>query len=180
VDDAAGEAFDKTAKLLDLDYPGGKLLAELATQGRAEQFRLPRPMLNSNDLNFSFSGLKTAAALLIGKHEMNSQTRADIAFAFEDAVTDVLVKKSVTALNITGLQQLVVAGGVGANSRLRQKLLHHLSGTDITVFFPALEFCTDNGAMIALAGALRLQQLDERLRAGGSFTVKARWNLEDL
>lgn len=180
VDDAAGEAFDKTAKLLDLDYPGGKLLAELATQGQAGRFKLPRPMLNSNDLNFSFSGLKTAAALLIGKHEMNSQIRADIAFAFEDAITDVLVKKSVTALNITGLQQLVVAGGVGANSRLRQKLLHHLSEAGITVFFPALEFCTDNGAMIALAGALRLQQLNELPRAGSSFTVKARWNLEDL
>lgn len=183
VDDAAGEAFDKTAKLLGLDYPGGKLLADLATQGQPGRFRLPRPMLNSNDLNFSFSGLKTAAALLINKHKQkaSTQTRADIALAFEDAVTDVLVKKSITALKITRLQQLVVAGGVGANSRLRQKLQHHLAGTGIVVFFPELEFCTDNGAMIALAGALRLQQLNEKPPGSdGSFTIKARWNLEDL
>ncbi|MXS85579.1 tRNA (adenosine(37)-N6)-threonylcarbamoyltransferase complex transferase subunit TsaD [Nitrosomonas sp. HPC101] len=181
VDDAAGEAFDKTAKLLGLGYPGGKLLAQLATQGQAGRFELPRPMLNSKDLNFSFSGLKTAAALLIRKQETNAQTRADIASAFEDAITDVLVKKSVTALKTTGLQQLVVAGGVGANSCLRQKLLHHLAETGATVFFPELEFCTDNGAMIALAGALRLQQLNEELPGSdGRFTVKARWNLEDL
>ncbi|MCC6915969.1 tRNA (adenosine(37)-N6)-threonylcarbamoyltransferase complex transferase subunit TsaD [Nitrosomonas sp.] len=180
VDDAAGEAFDKTAKLLGLNYPGGKLLAELAAQGQAGRFRLPRPMLNSHDLNFSFSGLKTAAALLINRHEANNQIRADIAFAFEDAITDVLVRKSLTALSATGLKQLVVAGGVGANSRLRQKLLHHLTKISVTVFFPELEFCTDNGAMIALAGALRLQQLNKLPGTNGSFTVKARWNLEDL
>lgn len=180
VDDAAGEAFDKTAKLLGLDYPGGKLLAELATQGRAGRFKLPRPMLNSNDLNFSFSGLKTAAALLVNKHREDGQTRSDIAFAFEDAVTDVLVRKSLAALSTTGLKQLVVAGGVGANSRLRQKLTYHLTETGATVFFPELEFCTDNGAMIALAGALRLQQLNELPKTNGSFTVKARWNMENL
>jgi N6-L-threonylcarbamoyladenine synthase len=181
VDDAAGEAFDKTAKLLGLDYPGGKLLADLATQGQPKRFKLPRPMLHSNDLNFSFSGLKTAAALLIHKQKMDTQTRADVALAFEEAITDVLVKKAVTALKLTELQQLVVAGGVGANSRLRQKLSHQLADTGITVFFPELEFCTDNGAMIALAGALRLQQLNN-LPPGsdGSFTVKARWNLEDI
>lgn len=181
VDDAAGEAFDKTAKLLGLGYPGGKLLADLATRGQLNRFRLPRPMLNSNDLNFSFSGLKTAAALLISKQKVDPQTRSDIALAFEDAVTDVLVKKSITALKATGLRQLIVAGGVGANNRLRQKLQHSLTGTDIAVFFPELEFCTDNGAMIALAGALRLQQLNEKLpETDGSFTIKARWNLEDL
>ncbi|BBL34542.1 tRNA N6-adenosine threonylcarbamoyltransferase [Nitrosomonas stercoris] len=181
VDDAAGEAFDKTAKLLGLDYPGGSLLAELATQGQPKRFKLPRPMLHSHDLNFSFSGLKTAAALLINKQEMDAQTRADVALAFEEAITDVLVKKSVTALKTTGLQQLVVAGGVGANSRLRQKLQHQLVDTAVTVFFPELEFCTDNGAMIALAGALRLQQLNTLPPpANGSFTVKARWNLADL
>lgn len=179
VDDAAGEAFDKTAKLLGLDYPGGKLLADLATQGQAGRFKLPRPMLNSNNLNFSFSGLKTAATLLVNQYGENSQARADIAFSFEDAVTDVLVKKSLTALNTTGLKQLVVAGGVGANSRLRQKLLHQLTEIGTTVFFPELEFCTDNGAMIALAGALRLQH-NELRKTNGSFTVKARWNLEDL
>lgn len=181
VDDAAGEAFDKTAKLLGLSYPGGKLLADLATHGQLNRFKLPRPMLNSHDLNFSFSGLKTAVALLINKQQTDFQTRADIALAFEEAVTDVLVKKSITALKTTGLQQLVVAGGVGANSRLRQKLQHSLVGTGIAVFFPKLEFCTDNGAMIALAGALRLQQLDGKLpKTDGSFTIKARWNLEDL
>jgi len=180
VDDAAGEAFDKTAKLLGLGYPGGKLLAELATQSQAGQFKLPRPMLNSNDLNFSFSGLKTATALLIHQHKTSNQDRADIAHAFEDAVTDVLVKKSTAALNLTGLKQLVVAGGVGANSRLRQKLQHHLGDIGISIFFPELEFCTDNGAMIALAGALRLQQRDGLHEPNGSFTVKARWNLEDL
>src|SRR5690606_37756289 len=129
VDDAAGEAFDKTAKLLGLGYPGGKLLAQLATQGQAWRFELPRPMLNSKDLNFRFSGLKTATALLIRNQETNAQTLAEIALAFENAITDVLVKKSVTALNTTGLQQLVVAGGVGANSCLRQKLLNHLAET---------------------------------------------------
>lgn len=181
VDDAAGEAFDKTAKLLGLAYPGGKLLADLATHGQPNKFRLPRPMLNSNDLNFSFSGLKTAAALLINQQKVDDQTRADIALAFEEAITDVLVKKSITALQTTGLQQLVVAGGVGANSRLRQKLQHSLAETGITVFFPELEFCTDNGAMIALAGALHLQQLNEKLSGpDGSFTIKARWNMEDL
>ncbi len=180
VDDAAGEAFDKTAKLLGLGYPGGKFLAELATQGQMGRFKLPRPMLNSNDLNFSFSGLKTATALLIHQHKTSSQDRADIAYAFEDAVTDVLVKKSTAALNFTGLKQLVVAGGVGANSRLRKKLQHHLGGIGISIFFPELEFCTDNGAMIALAGALRLQQCNGLHEPSGSFTVKARWNLEDL
>lgn len=180
VDDAAGEAFDKTAKLLGLDYPGGRSLSELAAKGRAERFRLPRPMLHSNDLNFSFSGLKTAAALLIDKHEATAQTRADIAFAFEDAVTDVLVKKSVSALKMTGLQRLVVAGGVGANARLRQKLRQYFSSTDISVFFPELEFCTDNGAMIALAGALRFQHIRDPLESVGSFTVRPRWNLEEL
>jgi N6-L-threonylcarbamoyladenine synthase len=178
VDDAAGEAFDKTAKLLGLGYPGGQSLAKLATSGQARQFKLPRPMLRSGDLNFSFSGLKTAVAMLINKHEPTAQTHADIALAFEDAVTDVLVEKSLSALRVTGLQQLVVAGGVGANSRLRQKLLHHTTLIGATVFFPELEFCTDNGAMIALAGALRLQYISDSSTTADSFTVKARWNLE--
>lgn len=178
VDDAAGEAFDKTAKLLGLGYPGGQSLAKLATSGQAGQFKLPRPMLRSGDLNFSFSGLKTAVATLINKHEPTAQTHADIALAFEDAVTDVLVEKSLSALRVTGLQQLVVAGGVGANSRLRQKLLHHTTLIGATVFFPELEFCTDNGAMIALAGALRLQYISDSSTTADSFTVKARWNLE--
>lgn len=177
VDDAAGEAFDKTAKLLGLGYPGGQSLAKLATSGQTGRFKLPRPMLRSGDLNFSFSGLKTAVAMLINKHEPTAQTHADIALAFEDAVTDVLVEKSLSALKVTGLQQLVVAGGVGANSRLRQKLLHHTTLIGTTVFFPELEFCTDNGAMIALAGALRLQYISGSSTTADSFTVKARWNL---
>jgi N6-L-threonylcarbamoyladenine synthase len=180
VDDAAGEAFDKTAKLLGLGYPGGQSLAKLAITGQAGRFKLPRPMLHSGDLNFSFSGLKTAVATLVSKHETASQTHADIAFAFEDAVTDVLVEKSLSALKMTGLKQLVVAGGVGANTRLRQKLAHRMSSLGITVFFPELEFCTDNGAMIALAGALRLQHINNSSRTAASFTVKARWDLEAL
>ena len=178
VDDAAGEAFDKTAKLLGLGYPGGQSLANLATRGQAGRFKLPRPMLHSGDLNFSFSGLKTAVALLISKHEAAPQMHADIARAFEDAVTDVLVEKSLTALEMTGLQQLVVAGGVGANAQLRQKLSHRLTALGATVFFPELEFCTDNGAMIALAGALRLQHINNAPRTADRFTVKARWQLE--
>lgn len=178
VDDAAGEAFDKTAKLLALGYPGGQSLANLATRGQAGRFKLPRPMLHSGDLNFSFSGLKTAVALLISKHEATPQTHADIARAFEDAVTDVLVEKSLSALEMTGLQQLVVAGGVGANTQLRQKLSHRLAALGATVFFPELEFCTDNGAMIALAGALRLQHINDAPRTADRFTVKARWQLE--
>lgn len=178
VDDAAGEAFDKTAKLLGLGYPGGQSLANLATRGQAGRFKLPRPMLHSGDLNFSFSGLKTAVALLISKHEAAPQMHADIARAFEDAVTDVLVEKSLSALEMTGLQQLVVAGGVGANAQLRQKLSYRLTALGATVFFPELEFCTDNGAMIALAGALRLQHINNAPRTADRFTVKARWQLE--
>ncbi|MDT8363965.1 MAG: tRNA (adenosine(37)-N6)-threonylcarbamoyltransferase complex transferase subunit TsaD [Nitrosomonas sp.] len=181
VDDAAGEAFDKTAKLLGLGYPGGQMLEKMAQAGRPEKFRLPRPMLRSGDLNFSFSGLKTAVALLIGRHEKNATIYADIALAFEEAVTDVLVAKSMAAIKMTGLQRLVVAGGVGANTRLRQKLLQRMQAEgDATVFFPELTFCTDNGAMIALAGALRLQLAHSLPECSGSFSVKARWPLDEI
>lgn len=179
VDDAAGEAFDKTAKLLGLGYPGGQSLAKLASNGRAGRFKLPLPMLHSGDLNFSFSGLKTAVAMLINQQEISTQNHADIAFAFEDAVTDILVAKSLAALKVTNLSQLVVAGGVGANKRLRQKLSYHTLSIGVTVFFPELEFCTDNGAMIALAGALRLQNISGSSTTADSFTVKARWSLEN-
>lgn len=180
VDDAAGEAFDKTAKLLGLGYPGGQRLEEIARTGQPGKFRLPRPMLHSGDLNFSFSGLKTAVALLIEQHKEDSESYADIALAFEEAVTDVLVTKSAAALTMTGLQRLVVAGGVGANARLRQKLLQRIQADGTTVFFPELVFCTDNGAMIALAGALRLQYAQSLPKCNGSFSVKARWPLDEI
>jgi N6-L-threonylcarbamoyladenine synthase len=181
VDDAAGEAFDKTAKLLGLGYPGGAALSQLARQGRPGQFRLPRPMLNSGDLNFSFSGLKTAVLTLLNKQENSEQIRADIALAFQDAVVEVLTEKSLAALAQSGLKQLVVAGGVGANEQLRRALSEKAAAQGATVFYPELEFCTDNGAMIAFAGAMRLQAMPESTRQPArSFNVHARWNLEML
>jgi len=181
VDDAAGEAFDKTAKLLGLGYPGGAALSKLAQLGQAGRFRLPRPMLNSGDLNFSFSGLKTAVLTLINKQEITQQTRADIALAFQEAIVEVLTEKSLTALSRTGLTQLVVAGGVGANDQLRQNLSSKASAKGAAVFYPELEFCTDNGAMIAFAGAMRLQASPDKIwPPASSFTVNARWNLEML
>ncbi|MDP1549677.1 MAG: tRNA (adenosine(37)-N6)-threonylcarbamoyltransferase complex transferase subunit TsaD [Nitrosomonas sp.] len=181
VDDAAGEAFDKTAKLLGLGYPGGAALSKLAQLGQAGRFRLPRPMLNSGDLNFSFSGLKTAVLTLINKQEITQQTRADIALAFQEAIVEVLTEKSLTALSRTGLTQLVVAGGVGANDQLRQNLSSKASAEGAIVFYPELEFCTDNGAMIAFAGAMRLQASPDKIwPPASSFTVNARWNLEML
>lgn len=181
VDDAAGEAFDKTAKLLGLGYPGGAALSKLAQLGQPGCFKLPRPMLNSGDLNFSFSGLKTAVLTLINKHEITPQTCADIALAFQDAVVEVLTEKSLAALSQTGFTQLVVAGGVGANDQLRQNLSNKAALRGATVFYPELEFCTDNGAMIAFAGAMRLQTMHkEDWQPASSFTVKARWNLEML
>ncbi|MEO7559620.1 MAG: tRNA (adenosine(37)-N6)-threonylcarbamoyltransferase complex transferase subunit TsaD [Nitrosospira sp.] len=183
VDDAAGEAFDKTAKLLGLGYPGGPALSKLADEfsssGQQGRFKLPRPMLHSGDLNFSFSGLKTAVLTLINKHEITEQTRGGIALAFQEAVVDVLTAKSLAALAKTGLTQLVVAGGVGANRQLRRSLCHNTEKTGATVFFPELEFCTDNGAMIAFAGAMRLQSPGIRDREpDDTFTIKARWDLE--
>ncbi|MBY0483818.1 tRNA (adenosine(37)-N6)-threonylcarbamoyltransferase complex transferase subunit TsaD [Nitrosomonas sp.] len=181
VDDAAGEAFDKTAKLLGLGYPGGAALSKLAQQGQSGRFKLPRPMLNSGDLNFSFSGLKTAVLTLINKQEITQQTSADIALAFQEAIVEVLTEKSLTALSRTDLTQLVVAGGVGANDQLRQNLSSKASAKGATVFYPELEFCTDNGAMIAFSGAMRLlASPDKNWPPASSFTVNARWNLEML
>lgn len=181
VDDAAGEAFDKTAKLLGLGYPGGAALSKLALQGQPGRFKLPRPMLNSGDLNFSFSGLKTAVLTLVNKQKMDQQTCADIALAFQQAVVEVLTKKSLAALSQTGFTQLVVAGGVGANQQLRENLTIKAAQNGATVFYPELEFCTDNGAMIAFAGALRLQAFGyKNQQPANSFTVKARWDLEIL
>lgn len=178
VDDAAGEAFDKTAKLLGLDYPGGPALAKLAEQGTPGRFKLPRPMLNSGDLNFSFSGLKTAVLTLVHKQgALSDQTRADIAYAVQEAIVDVLVAKSVTALKMTKLKRLVIAGGVGANKLLRENLSQSVAGMNCSVFYPEFQFCTDNGAMIAFAGAMRLLHASP-MEYG--FTVKPRWNLDGM
>jgi N6-L-threonylcarbamoyladenine synthase len=178
LDDAAGEAFDKSAKLLGLGYPGGPALAKLAASGRPGLYKLPRPMLHSGNLDFSFSGLKTAVLTLVRQSGDDMQTRADIAYATQEAIVDILAHKARAALAQTGLTQLVVAGGVGANQMLRQRLSSDIGKRGGRVFYPDLEFCTDNGAMIAFAGALRLaeQQGTKDYR----FNVKPRWNLQEI
>jgi N6-L-threonylcarbamoyladenine synthase len=174
LDDAAGEAFDKTAQLLGLGYPGGLALSLLAEKGKPH-FDLPRPLIHSKDLNFSFSGLKTAVLHLIRAQEnLTDEIKADVAFAFQEAITDVLTKKCLHALDQTGLKKLVVSGGVGANKQLRQKLVSGFAQKNYEVFFPRLEFCTDNGAMIAFAGAMRLET---SLKRDLGFSVKPRWQL---
>jgi N6-L-threonylcarbamoyladenine synthase len=176
-DDAAGEAFDKTAKLLGLSYPGGPELAKLAERGRRGAVALPRPMKDSGDLNMSFSGLKTAVVTLARREPATEQRNADIAREFEDAIVDVLAAKSLAALDATGLTRLVVAGGVGANRTLRHRLVASVTAQGGHVYFPDTQFCTDNGAMIALVGALRM-----RLDAAGDygFTIRPRWELESV
>ncbi len=176
LDDAAGEAFDKTAQLLELDYPGGPAVSKLAETGNTARFKLPRPMLNSGDLNFSFSGLKTAVLTLRNKHPEDA-AKADIAAAFQAAMVDVLAAKSMQALEQTGSQQLVVAGGVGANRQLRQRLVDETGKRGARVFFPPMDLCTDNGAMIAFAGAMRIQQGQT---GPAAFSVKPRWDLQEL
>jgi N6-L-threonylcarbamoyladenine synthase len=176
-DDAAGEAFDKSAKLLGLPYPGGPQLAELATQGRPGHCALPRPMLDRPGYEFSFSGLKTAVLLAVRAQPLDAQRRADIARGLQDAVVDILCARSVRALEYTGHTQLVVAGGVGANRELRVRLQRELTARGGQVFFPRPEFCTDNAAMIAMAGLMRLEA-GERPAAGGE--VRARWPLAEL
>jgi len=175
-DDAAGEAFDKTAKLLGLGYPGGPALSRLAEDGVAGRVRLPRPMLGSGDLDFSFSGLKTAVATLLRKEQPRP---ADLARAFVDSVVDVLVAKCVRALEVSGLTRLVVAGGVGANRQLRAALDREGSQRGFDVFYPEPELCTDNGAMIALAAALRLDRGLADTRSDGAFDVRPRWALAE-
>ena len=180
LDDAAGEAFDKTAKLLGLPYPGGPALAELAERGHPDAVKFPRPMLHSGDLDFSFSGLKTAVLTRVREiGEPNEQQRADIARGFQDAIVEVLIKKSMRAIKQSGLKRLVVAGGVGANRELRRQLNALAEKAKITVYYPELEFCTDNGAMIALAGALRFQA-GLSSKAAGAFAVRPRWPLAEL
>lgn len=178
LDDAAGEAFDKSAKLLGLNYPGGAELAKLAFAGTAGRFKLPRPMIHSGDLDFSFSGLKTAVLTMSKQHALDDQTRADIALAAQEAIVDVLTSKAMTALQQTNLKQLVVAGGVGANQQLRAQLDKAAKKSGCCVFYPDLEFCTDNGAMIAFAGALRMQQ--HETRRDYRFNVKPRWDLQQF
>jgi N6-L-threonylcarbamoyladenine synthase len=178
VDDAAGEAFDKTAQLLGLSYPGGPALSRLAETGDSQRFALPRPMMQSGDLNLSFSGLKTAVSMLVKSHQ--PEDYPDIAASFEAAVVDVLCHKSRLALAQTGMKQLVVAGGVGANRRLRAALAAQLKKQGSEVAFPPLRLCTDNGAMIAYAGALRLQRnTAPRENRGGRFAIHPRWNLQE-
>ncbi len=178
LDDAAGEAFDKSAKLLGLAYPGGALLSKLAQHGTPGRFKLPRPMLHSGDLDFSFSGLKTAVLQAAIQNPDDKQTRADIAHAAQEAIVDVLVSKAISALGQTGLNQLVVAGGVGANHLLRERLNSTVTRRGGQVFYPDLEFCTDNGAMIAFAGAMRLQR--QKGMRDYRFDVKPRWDLQEL
>src|SRR5947207_12876190 len=172
-DDAAGEAFDKTAKLLGLGYPGGPALSALAERGTPGRYPLPRPMLGSGDLDFSFSGLKTAVLLLARK--AGPSDHADIARAFVDAVVEVLVAKCVRALQANGLTRLVVAGGVGANKQLRAALDAEAKKRGFDVFYPEPELCTDNGAMIAFAAAQRLGLQPAREEHG--FSIKPRWAL---
>jgi N6-L-threonylcarbamoyladenine synthase len=191
LDDAAGEAFDKTAKLLGLPYPGGPELAALASNGQGDRFRLPRPMMNRPGLEFSFSGLKTAVMLKVRELEaankMTDSVRADLADAFQNAVVDTLVGKALRALEQTGHERLVVAGGVGANRVLRSRLSGALARQGRRVYYPRAEFCTDNGAMVAFAGFQHLQAAGTARdpasdEAGWDLMVqaRARWNLQEL
>ena len=204
IDDAAGEAFDKSAKLMGLGYPGGPALAALAEQGRPDAYALPRPLLHSGNLDFSFAGLKTAVLVqsqkMVAAHRADATAvhagaalasgatpgcdalpasqRADLAASTQAAIADVLVKKSMTALAQTGLKRLVVAGGVGANKRLRAQLNAACAGRGVRVHYPELALCTDNGAMIALAAAMRLQSGTEAAHRDYAFDVKPRWPLQ--
>lgn len=186
LDDAAGEAFDKSAKLLGLGYPGGPAISRLAEFGDPLAYKLPRPMLHSKDFNFSFSGLKTAVLTVVKKHEEKvianicEQDKANIARGFVDAIVDVLTAKCVAALKHTGLKRLVIAGGVGANAQLRASLNAAAAKKRFKVYYPELEFCTDNGAMIAFAGAMRLQINPQAAKYDYSFNVRPRWPLDDI
>ena len=182
IDDAAGEAFDKTAKLLGLDYPGGAALARLALKGTPNRFAFPRPMTDRPGLDFSFSGLKTFAAntlhqVIQEEGELTEQSKADIAYAFQEAVVDTLAIKCKRALKQTGLKRLVIAGGVSANKQLRQTLAELMQQLGGEVFYPQPQFCTDNGAMIAYAGFLRLKQGQQQDLA---IEVRPRWAMTEL
>ncbi len=189
IDDAAGEAFDKSAKLLGLGYPGGPALAVLAEQGRADAYALPRPLLKSGNLDFSFAGLKTAVMVQARKlalaqgclvEDLPAAVLADLAASTQAAIVEVLVKKSLAALAQTGMKRLVVAGGVGANRRLREQLNAECARRQVRVYYPELHLCTDNGAMIAMAAAMRLQSGQQAASAVYAFDVKPRWPLDLL
>jgi N6-L-threonylcarbamoyladenine synthase len=177
LDDAAGEAFDKTAKLLGLPYPGGAALASLAEGGRAGRFVFPRPMLDRPGLDFSFSGLKTAALVALRGRVLEQDLRADVARGFQEAVVETLAEKCRRALVETGHRRLVIAGGVGANRRLRERLREVVHGLDAQLYFPRPEFCTDNGAMIALAGCMRMTA---GMLGGLKAPARANWELGEL
>ncbi|WP_294764648.1 tRNA (adenosine(37)-N6)-threonylcarbamoyltransferase complex transferase subunit TsaD [uncultured Rhodoferax sp.] len=190
IDDAAGEAFDKSAKLMGLAYPGGPLLSKLAEQGSATAYPLPRPLLHSGNLDFSFAGLKTAvlvqsqrmvAAAGVATFEALPQPqKADLAASTQAAIVEVLLKKSMAAIKQTGLKRLVVAGGVGANRKLRELLNAECAKRQVRVHYPELHLCTDNGAMIAMAAAMRLQSGLQQASAHYAFDVKPRWPLHQL
>jgi N6-L-threonylcarbamoyladenine synthase len=190
IDDAAGEAFDKSAKLMGLDYPGGPLLARLAEAGDPMAFVLPRPLLHSGNLDFSFAGLKTAvlvqsqrmlaAAGVPQFTDLPLQSQRNLAASTQSAIVEVLLKKSLAALQTTGLSRLVVAGGVGANASLRQALNAACDQRGVRVHYPELHLCTDNGAMIAMAAAMRLQSAQQEASTAYAFDVKPRWPLDAL
>ena len=182
IDDAAGEAFDKSAKLLGLPYPGGPYLAKLAEQGDPNAFALPRPLLHSGQPDFSFAGLKTAVLTQVKKlgDAITEQQRADVAASTQVAIVEVLLKKSLLALKTSGLKRLVVAGGVGANAELRRQLNAACAKRGIRVHYPELRLCTDNGAMIAMAAALRLQRGLAQTSTAGSFEIRPRWSLDAI
>ncbi len=182
IDDAAGEAFDKSAKLMGLGYPGGPALSQLAASGRPDAYALPRPLLHSGNLDFSFAGLKTA---VLTQHRKLGQAPtanqlADLAASTQDAIVEVLVKKSLAALKLTGLSRLVVSGGVGANTELRRQLDEAARRRSFRVHYPELELCTDNGAMIALAAAMRLQSGAALASSDYAFDVRPRWPLDAI
>lgn len=180
IDDAAGEAFDKSAKMLGLPYPGGALLSKLAQGGRPDAYRFPRPLMHSQDLQFSFAGLKTAVrtcVLKVPPEQRSPQWQADVAASAQAAIVDILVHKSLAALKSEGLQSLVLAGGVGANQSLRQQLLAKIGPRGGTVHFPELQWCTDNGAMMAMAAAMRWQA-GRLLAPVDGFEIKPRWPLD--
>ena len=185
IDDAAGEAFDKSAKLMGLPYPGGPGLSRLAEQGNPAAYKLPRPLLHSGDLDFSFAGLKTAVLTQCKKigeaaHTEGAPERADLAASTQAAIVEVLTRKAMTALKETGLKRLVVAGGVGANRELRRQLNTLCDKDRVRVHYPELHLCTDNGAMIAMAAAMRLQSGMQVAEPRYSFDVKPRWPLQDI
>ncbi len=181
IDDAAGEAFDKSAKLMGLGYPGGPALSRMAEHGDPQAFKLPRPLLHSGNLDFSFAGLKTAVMMQAKKlGDLLEANKADLAASTEAAIVEVLLKKSMTAIRQTGLKRLVVAGGVGANRSLREQLNAVCAAQGVRVHYPELHFCSDNGAMIAMAAAMRLQSGQQKASEVYAFDVKPRWPLNQI